>query len=53
MNKWLETELEVANNELFKPFHDMEACTHCRYWQGYADALTNALNELAGPGEVN
>ena len=23
------------------------------YWSGYADALTNALNELAGPGDTN
>ena len=23
------------------------------YWTGYLDAITNVLNELAGPGEVN
>ena len=23
------------------------------YWSGYADALTNALNELAGTGDTN
>ena len=23
------------------------------YWSGYADALTNLINELAGPGDVN
>jgi len=23
------------------------------YWTGYLDAITNALNELAGPGDVN
>jgi hypothetical protein len=50
---YLCAELETVNNELFKPFHNMETCNHCRYWQGYADALTNALNELAGPGDVN
>lgn len=52
-NEWLSAELETASNELWKPYHNMETCNHCSYWQGYADALTNALNELYGPGDTN
>lgn len=50
---WFKMELETAENELWKPFHNMETCLHCSYWTGYTDALTNAISELAGPGDVN
>ena len=36
---------DLASRELSKYQRD--------YWSGYRDAITNALNELAGPGDVN
>ena len=48
MNEWLKQELETAKAELFRPYHNMEVCEHCRYWTGYTDAITNALHELTG-----
>lgn len=48
--EWLETELTNAKKAL-DAMH--EGDVDREYWIGYADAITNVLNELYGPGDVN
>lgn len=66
MNKinWINAELETAtaqyqraaaelNNAGFDLTSRDLSLYQRDYWSGYADALTNAINELAGPGDTN
>ena len=66
MNKvdWINAELETATAQYERAAAELHAAGfdlksrelslyQRDYWSGYADALTNALNELAGPGGVN
>jgi hypothetical protein len=62
-NEWLKNELETAAAEhhaayvtfsnLFPGAERDAAKATMDYWNGYANAITNALNELAGPGDTN
>lgn len=61
--EWLNQELETAAAEhqaaYVKVSNLMPGTERDRvqasmdYWRGYSDAITNTLNELAGPGDVN
>lgn len=43
MNEWLKQELETANAAM-----ETTIGPEWNYWNGYADAITNALHELTG-----
>jgi hypothetical protein len=62
--KWLNKELETAAEQYEAAAAELRAagfdlanrdfCLYQRdYWSGYADALTNVINELAGAGDTN
>lgn len=66
MNKlnWINAELETAtaqyeraaaelNTAGFDPTSRDLSLAHRDYWSGYTNALTNVINELAGPGDTN
>lgn len=47
--EWLEKELQNAQETAaLWPLPEQR-----EYWLGYADAITNVMNELYGPGDVN
>jgi hypothetical protein len=61
---WLENEIAVAERQWQRASNDLarESLTLAGralsqyqkdYWGGYADALTNALNEYNGPGAID
>jgi len=58
--QWLTKELETADAEFTRVAVEIKKATYGRgplrqerdYWNGYKDAITNALNEIAGPGDV-
>jgi len=54
MLMWLENELTAAQEALQDAITDSgHASPRAKYWNGYVDAITNALNELSGPGDTN
>lgn len=49
MNEWLNMELETAEEAYDEAVADSGyASPSAKYWAGYANAITNALNELSG-----
>ena len=66
MNKtdWINAELKTATEQYQRAAAELDNAAfdltsrdlslyQRDYWSGYADALTNAINELAGPGDTN
>jgi hypothetical protein len=51
IQQWLKNEQETAQEVLNDAGPGVTG--HTTYWTGYLDAITNAINELAGPGDVN
>lgn len=60
--EWLNVELETAASELERTAKELESATfdlasrdlsqsQFDYWNGYANAATNALQQLTGMGE--
>lgn len=49
--EWLKKEQETAQEVLDDSGRGVTG--HSTYWTGYLDAITNAINELAGPGDMN
>ncbi len=49
MSEWLHTEREAAEEALEDAIRDSgNASPRAKYWNGYLDAITNAINELEG-----
>lgn len=49
--EWLNAELEQAKAAYAE--RPAGVSGYSTYWTGYMDAITNVLNELAGPGDTN
>ena len=61
---WINAELETATAQYERAAAELHAAGfnltsrdlslyQRDYWSGYADALTNVINELAGAGDTN
>lgn len=50
-----ESETAFSNAEVSEILsgYEIDATMERKYWAGYVDALTNVLNEYAGPGDTN